>query len=152
MKISSFTKNHFSFVCKLHFSFSQITSKTKVVCIYYHHHWHDIYYTACLFIEILFRIMIYTHETHKWSHRASSPILHGICWVDGKMYSLKSRRTLTEVGWLIWVVTDCFLKHKTNHNGTYCLKPITNGYKHSCLKRDSDPQTTVLPFGHHPNL
>ncbi len=36
-----------------------------------------------------------------------------------------------------------------------CLKPIPNGYKHPCLERHSNLQTTVairsaLPFGHRP--
>jgi hypothetical protein len=42
-----------------------------------------------------------------------------------------------------------------NYTETYCLKPISNGYKHPCLKRISNPKTAIpngstLPFGHRP--
>ncbi len=51
----------------------------------------------------------------------------------------------------LWTV---FCNTRAHLTGTYCLKPIPNGYKHPCLKRDSNLPTTVpngstLAFGHY---
>ncbi len=45
----------------------------------------------------------------------------------------------------VWfgALRSVFFNTRANYTGTYCLKPIPNGYEHPCLKQDSNPQTTV---------
>jgi hypothetical protein len=59
----------------------------------------------------------------------------------GKNY-IDALKLKTLEDFMVWDVTVC-----------YCSKPVLKGYKHPCLKRDSNHQTTVtngsaLPFGH----